>query len=913
MQKLLNAFSCLVVVACLAGTAAAQTLTGSITGTITDAQGGVLPGVTVSLTGRTGTRTAVTDEAGLYRFQAVDPGTYQLAAELSGFQTTRRENIVISVGTPLTIDLSLGVGGLQETVSVVADTQTVAVTSSEATSNLSQDVLYNLPIDRSNAAVNILNNVPGITNASAYGGADSGANSLMLDGVDTRDPEAGSAWSFFNYNIIEEVEVKGLGAPAEYGGYTGAVVNMITKSGGNLFSGLFDITYTGENLSSNNITEELEEQNPSLAEPNVVKKLVDYTAQFGGPIARDKAFFYVSAQRYLREQDPSGPITRRHEVSPRFNGKLTLQPRSNDQLMFTLQYDSYNIIGRPASAANQFVLTDDITNREDAPEWVWLAQWRHLFGSSTFFEVKYTGYDGYFDLNPEHELPGHFDGETGEYSVSQGWFALYDRARNQVNAQLSHYAEGFGRHDLKFGAEIERSSVRNRYGYVDDIFFYDYGGQPYLAYNYGYDLTANNQRESFFAQDSWKVNDRLTINPGVRLDWIRGTHPDVGKVYDTKNLNPRIGFAYDVTGNNDTVLRGHYGQYYEAAFASLYNRAVPGIGDFVLFEWDGAEFVEIDRSPAVIYNVDPDIKHPRVDEFTLGFERALTSDTRFQVTGVVRENKNLIDSVLPDARWALTALTVSPNPVTTAGTLNAYQWANADASESNRLITNPDGFEYRDIAGNVIGTARAERNYRGLIFALTKRMTNRWQANISYVLARARGTVNNTFAANSGSTRYFETPSLALVNSEGPLRNDRRHEAKVYATYRIPVIDVGLNAIWQSFSGRTWTPYERFGVAATGFIISSSGREYNLEPRGSRRMPWQHTLDLRFDKQFRISQRDRLSAYLDIANVFNRPTILDFQARSPSVTVSGIGAIPVGAPTSIIAPRQVTIGGRWSF
>lgn len=891
----------------------AQTLTGSITGTITDEQGGVLPGVTVSLTGRTGTRTAVTDESGIYRFQAVDPGTYTLAADLSGFQTRRRENVVISVGTPLTIDLSLGVGGLQETVSVVADTQTVAVTSSEATSNLSQDVLFNLPIDRSNIAVNILNNVPGITNTSAYGGADSGANSLMFDGVDTRDPESGSAWSFFNYNIVEEVEVKGLGAPAEYGGFTGAVVNMVSKSGGNLFSGLFDITYTGESLSSNNITEELEEQNPSLAQPNVIKKLVDYTAQVGGPMARDKAFFYISAQRYLREQDPSGPITRRHEVSPRFNGKLTLQPHANDQLMFTIQYDSYNIIGRPASAANQFVLTDDITNREDAPEWVWLGQWRHLFGSSTFFEVKYTGYDGYFDLNPEHELPGHLDGETGEYSVSQGWFALYDRSRNQVNAALSHYAEGFGRHDLKFGAEIERSSVRNRYGYVDDIFFYDYGGAPYLAYNYGYDLTANNQRESFYAQDSWRLNDRLTINPGVRLDWIRGTNPDIGKVYDTKNFNPRIGLAFDVTGNNDSVLRAHYGQYYEAAFASLYNRAVPGIADFVLYEWNGSSFTEIDRSPSVIYNVDPDIKHPRVDEFTLGFERAISSDMRFQVTGVFRENKNLVDSVLPDARWAATALTVSANPVTNGGTLTAYRWANPDESENNRLITNPDGFQYRDTAGNVIGTARAFRNYRGLILALNKRMSDRWLANISYVLARARGSVNNTFTANTGSTRYFETPSLALVNSEGPLRNDRRHEFKLYAGYQIPVIEVGVNGIWQSMSGRTWTPYQRFSTAQTGFGISSAGREYLLEPRGSRRMPWQNTLDLRFDKQFRVSQRDRISVYLDLANVFNRPTILDFQARSPSVAVSGIGDIAVGAPSSIIAPRQITLGGRWAF
>jgi len=906
-MKLWIAALCFVLTSAAAG---AQTLTGTVTGTIKDDQGGVLPGVTVSLAGRQGTRTTVSDDTGAYRFAGVDPGTYTLIAELSGFQTRRQENVVVQVGTPLTIDLSLGVGGLAETVEVVAQTQAVSTTSSETTQNLSQDILFNLPISRTNAAVNLLNNLPGVTNGSAYGGGADSANALMLDGVDTRDPEGGTAWTFFNYNIVQEVEVKGLGAPAEYGGYTGAVVNTVTKSGGNLFSGLFDITYTGDSLTGNNVSQEFIEENASLEQPDVTKKLVDYTAQFGGPLARDKAFFYVSAQRYQRNQDPSGPRTRRDEVSPRFNTKLTFQPNPQDNLMFTLQYDAYNIIGRSPSGL-EFVVPDEITNREDAPEWVWLAQWRHLFGSNTFTEIKYTGYWGYFDLNPEVNASGRLDGETGEYSVSQGWFALYDRDRNQLNASVSHYADAFGRHDLKFGAEIERSGVRNRYGYVNDIFFYDYGGQPYQAYNYGYDITANNERESLYAQDSWRINDRLTVNPGVRFDWIRGTHPDAGKVYDTKNWQPRLGFAYDLLGDNTTVVRGHYGQYYEAAFASIFERAVPGIEDFVLFEFNSAtgQYEEIDRTVTPIYNVDPKIKHPRVDEFTVGFERALGSDLRFQATGVWRENKNLVDSVLPDARWAPTAL---PNAFT-GGTLNAYRWVNPDESEGNALITNPDGFQYRDAAGNVLGTARAYRKYRGLILALNKRFTNRWQGNISYVLGHSYGTVNNTSGENDGASRVFENPSLALVNRDGDLRNDRRHEFKLYATYQIPVVDVGINGIWQSFSGRTWTPFQRYSIAQTGFAPSSSGREFYLEPRGTSRMPWQHSLDLRLDKQFRITSRDRVSVYLDINNVFNADTILDFQDRAPSRTITGIGPIAVGAPISLLSPRQLTIGGRWMF
>jgi hypothetical protein len=907
MQRLQTVVWLAAVVSILsAGPTPAQTLTGSITGTIKDDQGGVLPGVTMTLIGRTGARTAVTDESGIYRFPAIDPATYSLTAELTGFETRRRDTVVVTLGNPLTIDFSLTVGGVQQTVEVVG--VSVSVTSSEASQNLSQDILFNLPISRTNAASNVLNNVPGITDGAAYGGAADGANALLLDGVDTRDPESGTAWTFWNYNIMQEVEVKGLGAPAEYGGFTGAVVNTITKSGGNMFSGLFDITYTGEDLSSNNITDELIALNAALGQPDITKKLIDYTAQAGGPIARDKAFFYVSAQRYMREQDPAGPRTIRHEVSPRFNAKITLQPNASDHLMFTVQADDHNIIGRAPSGL-EFVVRDAITNREDAPEWVWLAQWRHLFGSNTFLEAKYTGYDGYFDLNPEVNAAGHLDGLTGEHTVSQGWFALSDRNRNQANISLSHYAEGFGRHDLKFGAEIERSGVRNRYGYVDNIFFYDYGGEPYLAYSYGYDVQGDNERESFYAQDSWHVNDRLTINQGVRLDLIRGTHPDVGKVYDTKNLQPRIGLAYDVFGDNSTVLRSHYAQYYEAAFSSLYNRATPGIQDFVLYEFLGGRYVEIDRTPALIYEVDPDIKHPRVDEFTVGFERGTGSGMRFQATGVFRENKNLVNSVFSAARWTRVTL---PNSFTNSG-LQAFRWANPDQSENSGFITNVDGFEYRDPAGNVLGAARAFRNYRGLILALNKRYSNRWQGNISYVLSRAFGTVNNTPGANSGATRQFETSSGALVNTEGYLRNDRRHEFKFYGTYSIPLIDVNVNAVWLMLSGRTWTPFQRYSITQTGFAIASSGREYLLEPRGTSRMPGQRSMDLRFDKQFRVSSRDRIGVYVDVTNVFNNAHILDFQDRSPSRTITGIGAIPVGRPTQVLPARQVTIGGRWAF
>lgn len=919
MKRLLYSLLIVAAVIAVCRPAFAQTLTGTIAGTIKDEQGGALPGASVTLVGKTGSKTATADADGNYRFLALDPGTYSVEAQLAGFQSKRQQTVTVNVNKQATIDLTLAVSGVAETVEVVGEAPVVDTTSSATDSSLSQDLLFNLPIRPQNAATDLLNFAPGINEGSAYGSDGDTANGLLLDGVDTRDPEGGSAWTFFNYNIVEEVQIQGLGATAEYGAFTGAIVNTITRSGGNQWGGLFDVIYTKGSLSSNNVPARFIEQNPSLGQAASVKKFLDFTTQFSGPIVQNKLFFFASAQRFERNEDPAGPRTRRDEVSPRINVKLNYNPGSNDQFQATMQYDSYNIIGRPPGGIGN-VVTDDITNREDAPEWVWGAQWRHLFGSRTFSEIKFTGWTGFFDLNPENRVPGRFDGESQLYSQSQGWFAYFDRGRNQVNASISHHAEGWGQHDLKFGVEVERSRVRNRYGYVGDIFYYDYGGAPYYGYDYGYDLHTRNQRESVFLQDSWKLNNRLTINPGVRLDFVRGYPNEGDKVYDTKNLAPRLGFAFDVTGDNKTVLKGSYSRYYEGSFSLAYSSATPGIEDFVLYDLTACPSIsepcprslwqEIDRSPGRLYRVDPDIKHPRVDEITVGLERALTNDVRLQVTGVKRDDKNMQGSVLPSARW-------SPSTFDNEFTglpLGIYQWANPDESESDLFITNPDGFQYLSPTGEVLGTAVAERRYRGLIFVLDKRFSNRWLGRVSYVLSETKGTVSNDGFDSYGADADFETPNRALVNADGSLENDVRHELKVLLGYEVPVIDLSVNAYWRSIDGGTFTVFQQVSNSTVNGFPTSLGRRIRLQPRGSSKFERRNQLDLRLEKIFKFGDRkDRLSVYGDITNVFNNDTVFNVQNRFPSVAVAGAGDVEALSPSALIAPRQLQLGVRWSF
>ncbi len=927
----------LVLLVLVAATARAQTYTGSVTGTVADEQGGALPGATVTLFGKTGSRTTSTDTEGTYRFVAVDPGAYDVQADMPGFRATKRESVVVTIGKSANIPFKMKVGERTETLEVLGEAPVVDVTSSSTDNSLSQDVIFNLPIRQgSNAGLNILNFLPGINNSSAYGGDAGSGNGLLIDGVDTRDPEGGTPWTFYDYNLVDQVQAIGIGAPAEFGAFSGAVLNTITKSGGNRYSGLFNVIYTNKGLAGKNISDAVRQENPALGDPAKTRNLTDITTQLGGPIVPDKLFFFASAERFHQDLDPSGPVTRRDEVSPRFDLKLTWQPSPKDSVNTLVQFDSYNVIGRPDLGAA--VSTDELTSREDAPEWVWMGQWRHLFGSNTFSEVKYTGWWGFYDLNPEVDAPNHFDGGNSLYSVSYGHYYYADRGRHQVNASVSHFAQGWGKHDLKFGVEIERSRVRSRYGYTNNTYYYDYGGQPYLAYNYGYDVSGRNRRESVFAQDSWKVNDRLTLNLGVRMDHLGGGAPGADAVYRNTVFAPRLGFALDLTGDTNTVLKGSYGQYYEGMFQDLYIKATPGYFTKIAWDMSGcpaygpsgptasyrcplSDRVETGRTAPPTTTVDPNTKHPRTDEFQLGLERALGRHVRVAVTGVYRQNKNFVGTVQPLARWTPKNVTSTATPGFPSRTIGVYNWANRADSINSLLLRNPDGFQFLDPSGNVLGTIDASRKYRSLMVVIDKALSNRWQGRLSYVWSKSDGTINNSSTALFNPfTRFYETPTLALVNVQGRLQNDRPHELKIMGGYQIPRIEVAVNAYWRTLSGRTYAAFQRFGSSVVNFsstyFSASGGRQPFLEPRGSERMPTENYLDLRLEKVFPID-RHKISVYADFTNLFNKGTLINVQNRVPSVDISTApgktAKVLFGAPTAIINPRQVTLGARWSF
>jgi hypothetical protein len=455
------------------------------------------------------------------------------------------------------------------------------------------------------------------------------------------------------------------------------------------------------------------------------------------------------------------------------------------------QVDDYNTLENDAGG-------NAVSYQLDSPEYLRLIQWRRLFGSRAFGEVKYTGWTGYVDFDPVSELPSRFDAGTGLSSGGAGQIDYGTRSRQQVNAAFTRYATAAGEHTLKFGVEIERSKVRDQRSFVGGATFEDTNGRPTFMFVSGFDRRSRNLRWSTYAQDSWRLRQRVTINAGVRLDTIRGVSDtrDV-TVYDTTSVAPRLGFAWNVTGNDRSVVKATYGHYYENAITRAYARGIGGAVDSVTYDVAGAAPVEIGRIVAPLYRIDPDIDHPRTDEFSLSFERAIRSDLRVAVTGVHRVWKNALNSVLPEARW--TPLTFT-NPLTDAP-MTAYRLTNPAQATSNLLIANTHGFQYLGQNGDPLGAINTERRYTGLSLVLSKRFNGRYQFQASYVASKAEDSGGSVLAGNA----QFESIVSGFVNQFGD--TGRPHEFKLLGSYPVPRLGVMVSGYYRLLSGTRYTPF----------------------------------------------------------------------------------------------------------
>ncbi len=477
---------------------------------------------------------------------------------------------------------------------------------------------------------------------------------------------------------------------------------------------------------------------------------------------------------------------------------------------------------------------DNQTVTEDAPEWVWNAQYRKIFGSNNLLEAKFTGYWGYYYLDPVDPSIFTFDGESGEYSGGGGGLYYADRTRNQLQVSFTKYANKFGRHSLKFGAEIERSHVRSQYQPYGPagVYIYAYGGVPYYGVSYGYDVQGDNRRTSAYAQDQWQAG-RVTLNIGLRLDHLSGFSPVLDETVYKPNTSwgPRVGMAFDLTGKGTSAIKAFWGRYFEGAASAFYTQATPGVQDYSHLEilpngGFGPPDVVI---PGIVYGIGDDINHPRTDEFNLSFETQLTRTLRLTATGIWRRSNDFINNVIDESRWAPVTL---PNGLTNQ-TFTGYRWANSDTTDENFFIRNTEGFQYVATDGSVIATADPRRNYKGLMLLLSSSLRNSFGYQVSYVLSKAEGNVDN-----SGFGPYLQGYDLELAEHRDHQQLRRADELEAARTESVRVLS---GASGGRAAGHDLLRAERQAVHAVPAIqcwsVESAGFGTPADPARAARQP----------------------------------------------------------------------------
>ena len=903
MNRRVSLFALLVLVMGLAGAGTAQaqgTVSGSVQGTVVDQEGVALPGVTVVAMSDAlvaGRQVAVTDRTGGYRFPSLPPGIYVFEIELPGFRTVRLENARVALGQALRLDARMELAPLAEEIVVTADAAQVSVVSNTVSSNLTREYLERQPLPRSvNALVNY---APGVNNMLAYGGTQSATNAFNLDGVDVSNPASGEHWILPNFDWIQEVQVTGLGADAEFGGFTGAVFNLVTKSGGNQFQGDVTLYYTDRDFVSTNV-------------PGAEKQDFSYfdaSVSLGGAVTRDRLWYFISANRVNDELTPFGAERSTEITLPRYIGKLTFQPDPKNRLVALANYDGKFQERRGIGA---FTLASGSTKQE-SDNVSYNVSWESLITDRSFASVKFTGFKGNDDRLPYFgDTPGRFDAETGFRWGNSRWTDLRDYQRQTLDASWSLFADGLfgGRdsHHLKLGVNYERGksdeiSTRNGgFSYYDDSWYCDslenYFANPFCGINeadFGDEIFMRARQTGLhlYIQDSLQLG-RITVNAGLRYSRYEAGFANARKdVYDVDALAPRVGVVWDLFGTAKTALKAHYGRYYEGMFSYMYDREASGEvftpSYFCEYNFNNGQFDRRCSTPVPNFaGLDGGTKHPYVDQYVATFEQELSRNSLVAIDYVHRKGGNILAKVNVNDDYEM--LFAPGNPF--GGVLPFYDLLSAQ----DFFITNP---------------ADAYRKYDSVMLRYDRRYADGWMLRASLVWADLRG---NTFRANSYVPEWEDLNGQ--TNSKGRLPGFSEWEFKLSGS-----VDLwwGLeaSAFYTFLSGEYWTP----NVLVRG-LFRNDRQSVFLTGRGSEQLPDRNLVDVKLAKNIRLGGDLRLKVFVDVFNVFNESTALDVNSRwgtyrydwrnHPDGSVWQPSAT-YGQVTRIERPREIRLGARFTF
>lgn len=890
------------------GTAYAQTSTGGIRGFVHDETGGVLAGATVEATSPArigGPAMSTSDAQGLYRFESLPIGVYTVSFSLDGFTPVRRENIRVEAGRVIQLDAALSVGTVQEAVTVTGQSPVVDATQAGYSTTLNQQLIENVPSARG-SYFDLVTYAPSVktqptTNSANFSvhGSGTNQNSFQYDGVEVSSVTGGGVWDFPAFEMSQEVEVKGIGVSAEYAGFQGGVVNIITKSGSNDFKGSASYFFFNNALIGNN--------QPDERFPFYVDYNHQVTGSFGGPIKRDRLWFIGMLEFNRRRSAQVG-------VDPQFVtpvraarpfGKLTARLSERD----TLETSINNNLFHSPNDASRTEPFETITY-EHGHNPVITTRWSRQLGTATLLEVKGGGIYIRDRLDPnsnDFETPGRFDQGTGLSSVNTRSITRWVQNRTQVASTLSRYASWAGSHDVKVGVQYSDAFADTSNAQIGNWFYQDLNNAPFYGEFREPSTSVGRIRSTgLFLQDYWTPTPRMVLSLGVRADFIRGdvpesekldaslrnetgeTFPGISDVISWNHVDPRFGATFRLDTEGKTIAKASYGRYHGALIAGMFSNLSAGSAITRQFffnpatqAYDVPGFVD---NPLLSYGVDPNLKNQYTDQVSVGIQHELMSDLGIDASFVYKKDYDTLR--VEDVRGVY-----EPRPF-----VDTFRGETQTFTVFNRVSPSEQSLF------QVVNRPDLGQDYRALILQAYKRFSGGWQVQSSYAVQRARGWASGSqgIGGQGYTITGFGRDPNDLINAYGRLSSDSTHSVRLSATSELPLgFHVGFRYSYDS--GR---PFARV-VSVRG--LSQGTRTVIAEPRGAYHLPALNDLQARIDKDFRFDGNRRVRLSLDIFNMLNKATF--FSSRNNSSQ----GEATFGQPLSIISPRRATVGLRFDF
>ncbi|MGD9904685.1 MAG: carboxypeptidase regulatory-like domain-containing protein [Vicinamibacterales bacterium] len=966
---------CLAACALAADAAAQDSFRGRINGVVTDDTGAVLPGVTVTVTSPAliQPQVQVTGGDGTYRFLALPPGLYEVLFDLTGFQSVKRDGIRVVINQTLSIDQQLQVATLQETVTVSGQSPVVDTTTTTMGTNFTKELLTEIPNARDVWAA--MAAAPGMQ-MTAYdvGGSRTGnqtayrtygmddQNQTKVEGIDTTEATSANA-GYFDYGSFEEFQVGGAGADASaFAG--GAVLSVSVKSGSDRLSGSWYSDFQNEDMIANNVPGFLRAANTpnedgfftrradGLQRGNQIKKQYDLNGNVGGPLWKGKIWGFYSYRlndQYKYTTGLPSNIERSKLTNP-WTFKVTYQVSQNNQLIGFINrrqklQDKRGIsVTTPLSAAYY-------QSSENTPM---KAEWTSVLSSRMFLDVLVGNWWNFFPLRPVRDFD-LYDGPWGPGRVNLANNQIFDGGANngyqdqkrwkpQGYVSLSYFKDGWkGSHDFKVGYDIKRDRRSLFRDQPFDVFYRDNGSALSQVDIYNTSVTGINDviNNAVWINDSWRVNNRLTVNLGLRYEYYRDGWPEqefapngiaalagwndpryqafvaprtvsATTVARTHDFSPRVGFAYDLTGDNRTVVKAYYGQSRWNSADVLANLENPvGIAQlrYAFLDCTATRTTGCDLngnrlldSPAELgafnttvggagfVRIDRDLNRPVTHELSTNVERELVTGLSARASYVFKGVRDIWAEDDPIRNGAFTSpITITDRgPDNLPGTGDEQTFQTFDRARDvgqDRVYTNPEGYG---------------ADFHTVEFALNRRFSGRWMmlTSFGYTWSTMQHVHNATTPTPTGYTRFYSfRPVDRLFGDEFGRETSTVWNYKVIGRYQLPW-GVGSSGSWRVQSG------QQYGRTMAFTFPGDGARTFRVEPITANRYPNISILDLRLDKSFTLPrQAGKVTFQFDGFNL----------ANSGAVTLFRTTTVNYREVTETLAPRIFRVGFRWDF